>query len=78
MAAGIKKVLIPEENKKELAELDKNILKSLKVICINDARSILEYTLVKPIVPLSFSESQSIKTVKTSISSENIDEPTAH
>ena len=45
---------------------------------MNEARSILKHTLVKPIVPLSFSESQSIKTIKSPISSENIEESTAH
>ncbi|HJL58317.1 MAG: endopeptidase La [Pelagibacteraceae bacterium] len=75
---GIKKILIPEENKKDLAELDKKILKNINIVEINEARSILKHTLVKPIVPLSFSESQSIKTIKSSISSENIEESTAH
>ena len=75
---GIKKVLIPEENKKDLAELDKKILKNINIIEVNEARSILKHTLVKPIVPLSFSESQSIKTIKTPISSGNIEESTAH
>ena len=75
---GIKKVLIPEDNKKDLAELDKKILKNINIIEVNEARSILKHTLVKPIVPLSFSESQSIKTIKSPISSENIEESTAH
>ena len=75
---GIKKVLIPEENKKDLAELDKKILKNINIIEVNEARSILKHTLVKPIIPVSFSESQSIKTIKSSISSENIEESTAH
>ena len=39
---GIKKVLIPEENKKDLAELDKKILKNINIIEINEARSILK------------------------------------
>ena len=75
---GIKKVLIPDENKKDLAELDKKILKNIKIIEVNEARSILKHTLVKPVIPLSFSESQSIKTIKSPISSENIEESTAH
>ncbi len=75
---GIKKVLIPEDNKKDLDELDKKILKNIKIIEVNEARSILKHTLVKPVIPLSFSESQSIKTIKSSISSENIEESTAH
>ena len=76
--AGIKTVLIPEDNKKDLVEIDKKILKNIKVICVNDARSILEHTLVKPIIPISFSESQPIKTVKSDISSENIEKSTPH
>ena len=76
--AGIKKVLIPEDNVKDLVELDKNILKNIKIIQINEARSVLEHTLVKPIMPLSFNESQSLKTSKSSISSENIEKSIAH
>ena len=76
--AGIKTVLIPEDNKKDLVEIDKNILKNIKVICVSEARSILEHTLLKPIIPISFSESQPIKTVKSDISSENIEKSTPH
>jgi len=75
---GIKKVLIPEENKKDLAELDKKILKNINIIEVHEARSILKHSLVKPVVPLSLSESQSVKTMKSPISSENIEESTAH
>ncbi len=76
--AGIKTVLIPEENKKDLVEIDKSTLSNLKIIIVNDAISILEHTLVKPIVPISESESQSVKDVKSSISRENLTESTAH
>jgi len=75
---GIKKVLIPEDNKKDLAELDKKILKNINIIEVNEATSILKHTLVKPIIPMSFSESQSVKAIKSPISSENIEESTAH
>ena len=59
-------------------ELDKKILKNLNITCVNDACSILKYTLEKPITPMNYSESQSVKTVKSTISSENIEETTAH
>ena len=75
---GIKKVLIPDENKKDLAELDKKILKNIKIIEVNEARSILKHTLVKPVTPISISESQSVKTIKSTLSSENIEKSTAH
>ena len=76
--AGIKKVLIPEENKKDLVEIDKNILKNLNVITVNEARSILVHSLMKPVNPINIGESQEIKSVKSEISSENIEESTAH
>ena len=57
----IKKVLIPEENKKDLSEIDKDITNSVKIISVNDAKSILEHSLVKTITPLNLSESDIIK-----------------
>ena len=71
--AGIKTVLISQENNKDLSELDKEILKSLKIVTVTDAKSILEFSLVKPIVPLNISESDILKTQKNAISSSNLE-----
>ncbi len=76
--AGIRKVLIPEDNKKDLSELDKEITKNIKIVPISDAVSILRHSLVKPIVPLILSESEIIKSQKTTISSENIEKSITH
>ena len=76
--AGIKTVLIPEENKKDLSEIDKDITNSIKVVSINDAKSILEYSLIKPVIPLNLSESDIIKSQKSPISSVNIDKSSTH
>ncbi len=56
--AGIKKVLIPQENFREVSEFDKEVIKGIKIIPVSDAFSILEHTLVKPIIPLNLTESQ--------------------
>ena len=72
--AGIKTVLIPDENKKELSEIDKNIREAIKIICISEAKSVLDYSLTKRITPLDFSESENIKDTKSSISRENLSE----
>ncbi len=56
--AGIKKVLIPQENFREVSELDKEIIRGIKIIPVSDAFSILEHTLTKSIIPLNLSESQ--------------------
>jgi ATP-dependent Lon protease len=78
LRAGIKTVLLPEENKKDLVEVDKEVIKNLNIICINDALSILSHTLVRPIVPLSISESANVKQIKSNIIQEKQEESTAH
>ncbi len=57
--AGIKKVLIPQENFREVSEFDKDVIKGIKIIPVSDAFSILEHTLTKSIIPLNLTESQS-------------------
>ena len=76
--AGIKKVLIPEENKNEVAEFDKEILKTVKIIPINEAKSILEHTLIKPISPLDLSESDVLEAQKNRYSDTNLKENIRH
>ena len=76
--AGIKKVLIPEENTKDLVEIDKKLLNNVIVVPVSEARSILEHTLVKPIVALNLTESDIIKSQKSAILSKNIEENLTH
>jgi ATP-dependent Lon protease len=76
--AGIKKVVISEENKKDLFDIDREVIKSLKIITLSDAKSILAHTLVKPIIPLNLSESDIIKSQKSSISDSNVEKTIAH
>ncbi len=56
--AGIKKVLIPQENFREVSEFDKEVIKGIKIIPVSDAFSILEHTLTKTVIPLNLTESQ--------------------
>ncbi len=46
--AGIKKVLIPEENKKDLIEVPKTILNSMEVIPVKNVDEVLKVALTKP------------------------------
>ena len=47
--AGIKKVLIPEENKKDLIEVPKTILESMEIISVKNVEEVLKVALVKPL-----------------------------
>ena len=47
--AGIKKVLIPMENKKDLIEVPKTILDSMEIIPVKNVDDVLKVALTKPL-----------------------------
>ena len=47
--AGIKKVLIPIENKKDLIEIPKTVLDSIEIIPIKNVDEVLKVALTKPL-----------------------------
>jgi ATP-dependent Lon protease len=47
--AGIKKVLIPIENKKDLVEVPKTILNSMEIISVKNVDEVLKAALIKPL-----------------------------
>ncbi len=47
--AGIKKVLIPAENQKDLAEVPKTILKTMEIIPVKNVDEVLKVALTKPL-----------------------------
>tara|TARA_B100000965_G_scaffold194241_1_gene162190 strand:+ start:1317 stop:3698 length:2382 start_codon:yes stop_codon:yes gene_type:complete len=47
--AGIKKVLIPKENSKDLIEVPKTILKSMEIIPVKNVDEVLKVALTKPL-----------------------------
>ena len=47
--AGIKKVLIPVENKKDLIEVPKTILESMEIITVKNVDEVLKIALTKPL-----------------------------
>ena len=51
--AGIKKVLIPIENKKDLVEVPKTVLDSVEVIPVKNIEEVLKIALTKPLKELN-------------------------
>ena len=47
--AGIKKVLIPQENKKDLVEVPKTVLDSIEIITVKNVEEVLKVALTKPL-----------------------------
>lgn len=52
LRAGIKTVLIPEENKKDLEEIPENVTKGLTIIPVSQAEQVLEKALAHKLKPL--------------------------
>ena len=54
--AGIKKVLIPIENKKDLAEVPKTVLDSIEIIPVKNVDDVLKVALTKPLKSVEWVE----------------------
>jgi ATP-dependent Lon protease len=56
LRGGITTVLIPKENEKDLAEIPDNVKKGLKIIPVGDVDEVLKNALVRPLVPIEWTE----------------------
>ena len=60
LRGGIKTVLIPEENEKDLVEIPANITSGLKIIPVNHVDQVLAEALVSPVVPIEWTEADEL------------------
>lgn len=73
LRAGIKTVLIPNQNIKDLEEIPQNVKDGLKIIPVTSAEEVLKYALIKPLKPLPLEEVLSVDTnFSKPISSERV------
>ena len=56
LRGGLKTVLIPAENEKDLAEIPDNVKRGLKIIPVNTADEVLLHALVGPLTPVTWVE----------------------
>ena len=73
--AGIKKVLIPKENKKDLVEVPKTILKSMEVIPVKNVDEVLKVALTKPLKRVEWVEVDQISKKTKNKTKEEISRP---
>jgi len=57
---GIKTVLIPEENEKDLAEIPDNVKKGLKIIAVSTVEDVLKTALTQPLTPVEWREEDEV------------------
>ncbi|MDF3074669.1 MAG: lon [Alphaproteobacteria bacterium] len=58
LRGGIKTVLIPKENEKDLAEIPDNVKKGLEIIPVAHADEVLQRALVSPVVAIEWKEEE--------------------
>ena len=59
--AGIAKVLIPEDNKKDLADIPKNILEDIEITAVKTVDEVLRIALIKELKAVEWTEVENIR-----------------
>ena len=75
LRGGIKKVLIPQDNEKDLAEIPKNVLKGLEIVPVSTIDEVLSHALLdmpKPLESIKNSELGNISSESTENSGESV------
>ena len=54
--SNIKTVLIPKENKKDLTEISKKLVRGIKIVTVSNVDDVLKYSLTKKITPIDWSK----------------------
>jgi ATP-dependent Lon protease len=60
LRGGIAKVLIPEDNVKDLAEIPANVKEGLEIIAVSHVDEVLSHSLVEPLQPIEWTEADDL------------------
>ena len=63
--ARIPRVIIPEDNKKDLREIPQNILNDLQIITVKTVEEVLKAALIKELKPIEWIEVESLPKSKS-------------
>ncbi len=69
LRGGIKTVLIPIENEKDLAEIPANIKEGLEIIPVNHVDQVLARALVEPLAPVEWTEADELAALQPHVAS---------
>src|SRR3546814_10416016 len=66
LRAGIKTVLIPQENEKDLADIPDNVKRKMEIVPVSDCDEVLARALVSKLTPIEWTESDDdVKATRT-------------
>jgi ATP-dependent Lon protease len=78
LRGGIKTVLIPEENRKDLAEIPANIQEGMEIIPVAHVDEVLARALTAPVEPIDWTEQDDLATQPAAGVPAGTGVPTAH
>ena len=58
LRGGLKTVLIPSDNEKDLAEIPDNVKKNLNIIPVETVDDVMKHALVRPLVAIEWDEDE--------------------
>jgi len=71
LRGGIKTVIIPKDNEKDLVEIPDNVKEGLKIIPVSRVGEVLKIALTKPLEPLNWSEERLAQELASAKSGQN-------
>jgi len=72
LRGGIKTVIIPQENEKDLAEIPDNVKRGMDIIPMATVDEVLEKALASPLVPIEWEESEQLAEGEKDVSQESV------
>jgi ATP-dependent Lon protease len=63
LRSGVKTVLIPQENEKDLADVPENVKSALQIIPISNADEVLKHALIGPLTPIEWTDEDEVAPV---------------
>jgi len=78
LRGGLKVVLIPKENEKDLADIPDNVKKGLEIIPVATVDEVLAHALVKPLAPIEWNPVEDEKKAAPKTPEAGIDEVVTH
>ncbi|WP_373088929.1 endopeptidase La [Sneathiella sp.] len=74
LRGGIKTVLIPKDNEKDLVEIPDNVKEGLEIIPVSVVSEVLKHALTKPLVPLEWSAEELAKELAGASGSQKVED----
>jgi ATP-dependent Lon protease len=78
LRSGVKTVLIPQENEKDLADVPENVKSALQIIPISNADEVLAHALTGPLTPIEWTDEDDVTPVPPIAGDGDIDPVMTH